>query len=32
MKIGSQDAMPPFDWKSSRFSPQPYWKMATSTP
>ena len=26
MKIGSQDAMPPFDWKSSRLSPQPYWK------
>ena len=26
MKIGSQGAMPPFDWKLSRFSPQPNWK------
>ena len=32
MKIGSQDAIPPFDWKLSRLSPQPHWKTATSTP
>ena len=32
MNIGSQFAIPPFDWKSSRFSPQPHWKIATSTP
>ena len=30
--IGSHGVMPPFDWKSSRFSPQPHWKVATSTP
>ena len=32
MKIGSQKAIPPFDWKFRRFSPQPYWNTATSTP
>ena len=32
MNIGSQFAMPPFDSKPSRFSPQPHWKIATSTP
>jgi hypothetical protein len=32
MKIGSHDAMPPLERKFSRLAPQPYWKMATSTP
>ena len=32
MNIGSQFAMPPFEWKSSRPSPQPHWKNATITP
>ena len=32
MKIGSHCAMPPFDLKFSRCSPQPYWKTATTTP
>src|SRR6266516_2886306 len=32
MKIGSHDAIPPFDWKPRKLSPQPHWKTATSTP
>src|SRR4051812_40687911 len=32
MNIGSQLAIPPFEWKSSRPSPQPHWKNATMTP
>ena len=32
MKIGSQNAIPPLDWKLRMFSPQPNWKVATSTP
>ena len=32
MKIGSHCAMPPFERKFSRLSPQPHWKTTTSTP